>query len=136
MIMPAGDSAMNNSRLGKLLEQWCTEVDGRPGQWKFSFDDVEMFCLTDEHHDRMRVIAPIAPLEGQPDGLFLACLQANYDRALDARYCIDDDMIWGAFLHPLGSLTDSLLHSALKQVAAISKNFGTSFSSGELVFTL
>ena len=61
-------------------------------------------------------------------------LEANYDRALDARYCINNEVIWSAFLHPLAELNDRQFLNALDQVVTLKNNFGSSYTSSGLVF--
>ena len=125
---------MNNERLGKLIETIGSDVEGQTGFWQFNFGKVRLICITDEAHDRMRVMTPIASIDELSSEHFLACMNANLDRALDARYCVNNDTLWGAFIHPLGCLTDSLFHSACSQVSDVAVNFGGSYSSGGLSF--
>jgi hypothetical protein len=125
---------MDNDGLEELIERMGTGVKGEAGCWQFTSHGVEMVCVTDEQHDRMRVMTPIARLEDMQAEEVVACLQANFDRALDARYCLQDGLLWGAFLHPLRALSEELFESALRQVAGLRHNYGTSYSSGELVF--
>ncbi|MEM6732672.1 MAG: hypothetical protein AAF658_14025, partial [Myxococcota bacterium] len=58
----------------------------------------------------------------------------NFDSALDARYAIANDQIWSVFVHPLSSLTPRDLVSGIAQTANCVATFGSSFSSGALVF--
>jgi len=134
MISVPRPSPMNNEKLGEAIARIGSEVEGQSGFWQFNFGEVRLICITDETHDRMRVMTPIASVEELSSEHFLACMNANFDRALDARYCINNDTIWGAFIHPLGCLTDSLFHSACSQVSDVAVNFGGSYSSGGLSF--
>ena len=93
-----------------------------------------MFCVTDELHDRMRVMAPILPVADLENGMLEMCMEANFDRALDARYCTSDGTVWGAYIHPLRCLTDAQFQSAVRQVAEVTRNFGSTFSSSQLEF--
>jgi len=61
-------------------------------------------------------------------------LQANYDSALDARYATAQGLIWSVFVHPLSSLAEEFLASAIGQVHTAAETFGTTFSSGELIY--
>lgn len=135
MIKAAEYSGMNDVQLDALIREIAEQVISESsGAWRFDIDGVRMYCITDRNHDRMRVITPIASLSETPVETLRACMQANFDRALDARYCIHDDVIWGAFIHPLSSLTDELFESGVFQVAQVARNFGGTFSSGALVF--
>lgn len=93
--------------------------------------------LTDERADRMRIMMPIRPFDPeQVEDLRLAliALHANYDRALDARYALQDGVLWSVFIHPLGSLTSDDFANALRQVQTLRKSTGTTYSSGDLLF--
>ena len=99
--------------------------------------DGTLMVITDEKANRMRIMMPIQSFDvSQPQDLKTAIivLHANYDRALDARYAISDGLLWSAFIHPLSSLTEEDLASALDQVRTLRKNTGTSYSSGALQF--
>ncbi len=43
-------------------------------------------------------------------------------------------MVCAAYIHPLSPLRPEEVYSALRQVAELVKTFGTTYSSGELVF--
>lgn len=96
-----------------------------------------LFVMTDERADRMRVMVPIRPFDPQRVEdlqLGLIALHANYDRALDARYAVNEGVLWSVFIHPLGSLTPADLANALGQVQKLRENTGTSYSSSDLLF--
>lgn len=134
MISVPTSPGMNNRKLDALIHRMGDNVDGRAGFWQFDFDGRPLICISDESHDRMRVMTPIAEVDDLDDDLIMACLSANYDRALDARYCVKGDTLWGAFIHPLLPLDDDLFFSGCSQVAEIARNFGSTFSSGKLAF--
>ena len=134
MIFAPKRGGMNNTGLDRLIRKIGANVSGEPGYWQFDAHDCDMLCITDEVHDRMRVMTPVATVSELSPEQVVACLEANFDRALDARYCLREGVLWGAFIHPLNALTDELFESAVRQVAGVRKNFGDSYSSGELVF--
>ncbi len=134
MILPLQPSGMNNSRLDRLIRELGGEVDGEPGYWRFSAMGTTLLCVTDESHDRMRIMTPVAEIKDISEEELRSCMEANFDRALDARYCIKGDTLWGAFIHPLNSLREEQFHSAVRQVCEVARNFGTTYSSGELIF--
>jgi len=113
---------MNNQRIGQIVKEYAGEIDeAELGYWKFSYQD-------------MRVISPVAQTSELDDELIRECMKANFDRALDARYAISGEYLWSAFIHPLTELKDTQLIDALDQVATLAKNFGSSFTSSELLF--
>ena len=134
MIFALGSSGMDNAGLQELIEKFGTDIQGEPGFWHFEAHGVQMVCITDESHNRMRLMAPIVQLSEVDAQQLVTCMEANFDRALDARYCLQDGTLWGAFIHPLDPLSADLFESAVRQVAAVCQNFGDSYSSGELVF--
>ena len=132
MFAPAG---MNNKQLGVLIRKAATQVhEDQLGFWKFEVEDSIAFVITDESHNRMRIMSPVIELASVPSDTLQILLEANYDRALDARYCINNEVIWSAFLHPLAELNDRQFLNALDQVVTLKNNFGSSYTSSGLVF--
>ncbi|MDB2686502.1 type III secretion system chaperone [Mariniblastus sp.] len=132
MIAP---TTMNNQRLRELIRQKASTIhEDELGFWKFEFDEMLVLVITDESHNRMRIISPVLELDSMPDEQWKVLMSANFDRALDARYCVNGDMLWSAFIHPLEQLTSGQFLNGLQQVVTLAKNYGTSYSSGEVVF--
>ena len=125
---------MTTSAMGKLLESYLTELEGENGFWRGSRGDVPVFVFSDDEHDRMRLMAPIGVVEELDSELLHVLLQANYDRALDARYAMRNKELWAVVVHPLATLATDDLPSMFDQVVMLVKNTGTTFSSTELVF--
>ena len=126
---------MTNERLGSLINKIAEEIhEEQLGFWRFNYQEKTVYVITDEVHNRMRIISPVIQAESlQKDELSLL-LSANYDRALDARYCINDGILWSAFIHPLIELGEAQFLDAVKQVVGLCINYGSSYSSGVLVF--
>ena len=61
-------------------------------------------------------------------------MAANFHTALDGRYATSEGVLYAAFIHPLSPLTEEELASALRQVAALARNFGTTYSSDALLY--
>ena len=132
MIASAG---MNNKQLGALIRKAATQIhEDQLGFWKFEVGDAIVFVITDESHNRMRIMSPVIELGSVPDEALQILLEANYDRALDARYCIKNEVVWSAFLHPLAELNDRQFLDALNQVVTLNSNYGSSYTSSDLVF--
>ena len=128
-------SEMDNEQLGKLIRNTATAIDeDQPGFWKFEFGGSMVLVITDESHNRMRIMTPVFDIDAISTDTFRVLLSANFDRALDARYCIKDNVLWSAFLHPLRELDDDQFLDALNQVVTLSKNYGTTYTSSDLVF--
>ena len=124
---------MNNQKLQEVLAS-LSDIEGAKGNWKFAIDGIMFFCLTDEFHNRMRIIAPITKVENLEQEHIQKCMEANFHTALDIRYAFSDGVVWAAFIHPLKELTEAQIQSAVNQVYSGVKTFGTYYSSGSLSF--
>lgn len=117
-----------------LLKDVVQDLKGESGQWRFTYGGVDMAMLTSVVHDRMRIIAPIGPDADLSAEQRQRMLAANFHSALDARYATSNGMIYAAYLHPLSSLQQDEVRSALQQIAQLVKTFGTTYSSSDLSF--
>jgi len=136
MIQPLHNQneEMNNGRLDALIREIDADAKGQPGAWQFQSGGRTLVCFTDERANRMRIMTPIGAVDLSDSEEMARCLAANFDRALDARYCISGDQLWSAFLHPLSSLDEEMFQQAAHQVATLADNHGTTYSSGDLIF--
>jgi hypothetical protein len=125
---------MTTQAMGKLLESYVTELEGQPGFWRGVRSEVPVFVFSDDEHDRMRIMAPIGVIEELDSDLLHVLLQANYDRALDARYAMRGNELWSVVVHPLATLATDDLPNLFDQTVLLVKNTGTTFASTELVF--
>ncbi|MEM9173723.1 MAG: hypothetical protein AAGC67_00675 [Myxococcota bacterium] len=101
---------------------------------EFEYRGIQILAVSDPVHDRMRLISPITTIDQLSAQRLAEMLVANFHTSLDGRYAIADGTVFAAFLHPLSSLDAELLASAIRQVAALQRNFGTTYSSDELTF--
>jgi len=124
----------DNRRLQDMLSRLGTDVRGRVGAWEIQYGQVPMMVFTSEPHDRMRIMAMVGDENLARDANLTFLMEANFDRALDARYALLQNKLWAVYLHPLGALTESELTSALMQVANLVKTYGTTYSSSTLQF--
>lgn len=86
--------------------------------------------MTDENHNRMRAMTPVAQADSlSPDDL-RTLLEANFDRALDARYALYKGALWSVYIHPLRELGESqfedALHQLSSQLSTLADHYGTS----------
>ncbi len=126
--------AMNNALLGALLNDRLTALKGEPGQWQARIDDWTLYVFTDEHHDRVRIMVPVAEIGPRDVELLMVALSANFDRALEAKYAMTDGILWATFLHRLSWVTEAEIDDAIDQVLTLEQNTGSTFTSTELVF--
>lgn len=101
---------------------------------EYKLEQTSLFLIYDENADRMRIIAPIIEASKlEPEDLKIL-LTANFDRALDVKYAIYNDVLWSVFAHPLGALSQNEVIKGLHQVKALVDNYGSSYSSMDVVF--
>ena len=93
-----------------------------------------MMCLTDEFHNRMRIVTPVAEMKDVTDEQIRAAMEGNFHSALDVKYAISSDVMWVAYIHPLKELTKDQLLDAISQVYNGAMTFGTIYTSTELGF--
>ena len=125
---------MTPERLGELVELVDPDAERAGNGYIFKVQDRDLRLVYDENADRMRVITPIIPASDLPEELLERMLQANFDAVLDSRYAIGGGMVWSVFIHRLSSLTDEDLISGIAQAAIAADTFGTTFTSGAVVF--
>lgn len=126
--------AMTNQHLDQIIRRLDEGVQGRPGLWRLRIEGVQVTVITDENADRMRILVPVTEVDGLKQGELFRLLQANFDSALDARYAVAKDIVWSAYIHPLGSLGDKEFLSGLGQTVNLALTFRAGYSSGALVF--
>ena len=125
---------MTNARLQELVNELSGEVQGQLGYWKMKVSGRDIFVVTDESHNRMRIMTPVADDKGLDTEELHRLLSANFDRALDAKYAISQNTLWSVFTHPLAELTDEQFIGCVGQVVTLADNFGGSYSSSGLFF--
>jgi hypothetical protein len=125
---------MTTSAIGKLLDSYLTDLEGEDGFWRGVREDVQLFVLSDDSHDRMRIMAPIGELKDIETKVLQLLLEANYDRALDAKYAMRGNEVWSVSVHPLATLAPDDFASFLDQVVRLVKNTGSTYASSDLVF--
>jgi len=125
---------MTHSTLGRLLERLLVEMEGSDGFWHGQRDDVTVYVVSDLEHDRMRIMAPIGELRVNDAGFLAILLQANFDRALDAKYALRKKELWSVFMHPLSTVVPDDLGLYIDQVIRLVKNTGSPYASSDLIF--
>jgi|SRR5687767_6395016 len=125
---------MTLGTLGQLLDRLLEEKEGSEGFWHGQRDGVTIYVVADEEHDRMRIMSPIGEMRKADAGFLAILLQANFDRALDAKYALRKREVWSVFMHPMSTLVPDDLGTFIDQVARLVKNTGTTYASSDLVF--
>lgn len=125
---------MTNQKLKEILEKEGEIVEGEMGYWQVNYKERLILVITDEVHNRMRIISPIAETKELEQKYYREMLEAQFDRALDVKYAINKDIVWSVFAHPLRELTEEQVVDALSQVYYAAQNFGGSYVSTDLIF--
>jgi hypothetical protein len=125
---------MTSDGISNILGSYLTELEGKVGFWRGLRDEVQLFVLSDDDHDRIRIMAPIGEVKDLEPDLLHVLLQANYDRALDARYAMRGKEVWSVSVHPLATLAPDDFGDFLDQVVRLVKNTGSTYASSDLVF--
>lgn len=125
---------MTNEKIQKILYREATDIQGRPGAWQFTFRELPLMILTDESANRMRIMSPVLEEKDLAAEQYKLMLEANFDRALDAKYAVFDSLVWSVFTHPLAELGVEQLKDAMGQVVRLNETFGTTYNSTDFVF--
>ncbi|MEM6611070.1 MAG: hypothetical protein AAF652_02235 [Cyanobacteria bacterium P01_C01_bin.72] len=125
---------MNIDRLDSILREQIRNISAQPGRWQFSLNDLSILVLADPNANRMRIFTPVASATELTREQMQKMMLANFHTALDARYAIADGFIVSTFIHPLSTLQERDLLSAINQVSSLATTFGSSYTSGEMLF--
>jgi len=125
---------MSNKKLGKILTEVTDSISGTDGYWQASYKEMILIVITDENHNRMRMITPIAYVKDLDEENITKALEANFHSALDVKYAISDSLMWTVFIHPLKELSEDQIKDGISQLFYSAVTFGGSYSSTDLVF--
>ena len=135
---PAEPGASAHETTAKDLAAWVQRVDATAktagNVWEFTHGGRQVVLVFDEAAGRMRIMTAAADVAELTKEAIGRALQANFDTALDARYAVAHGVVWSAFIHPLPTLDQSEFFSGLQQVVNAADTFGTTYSSGGLLF--
>lgn len=130
----AAQEPMTNDRMEDILRQEAEKMEGETGSWMLYFREHIILVLTDQENNRMRIFTPIVEEKELTPVEMQKMLEANFHSALDAKYAFYEGFAVSVFTHPLAELSQIQLVDALQQVVNLASNFGTSYSSTDLIF--
>ena len=130
----ASQGNMTADRLGDIVRIVDPNAEELGNGFSFSVEERALRLVYDERADRMRIVTPIISSANLPEEVLMRMLQANFDSALDVRYAVGGGNVWSVFIHRMSSLKAEDLISGIAQTAIAAETFGTSFSSGAVVF--
>ncbi len=131
---PSAEASASLDMIDAALKEIDDTIERDGNSWQFSIDETQILIVSDPLAERMRIMVPIIQADSLSPELLARMMQANFDSALDARYAIANGLLWGTYIHPLTSLSKEQFLSGLGQTISIVATFGTSFSSGTVVF--
>jgi len=133
-VEPAQRVEMTQSQMAAIVAEMAGEYQGTPNNLQFSYNGAPMSLISDEDNNRMRLLTPIVSVDSINDELLQASMVSNFHLALDARYAIGNGVLYATYIHPLKELTKGQLESAMRQVSSLRSTFGSTFTSGELLY--
>ena len=131
---PTAPLEMTRELLEEAVVRIATVTDGGGGVLAAVYDEVPMLVVSDAAMDRMRIVSPIVEVTELSDRELAIMMEANFHSSLDARYATSEGVLYSVFIHPLSSLDERALESAMRQVAGLVRNFRSTWSSDEMIF--
>ncbi len=128
------EQPMTLERMSEIVLSLDENAQSNQNMFQMTVQDVPVLIITDEQSDRMRAMVPIRSAEGMTHEEITRVMQANFDTALDARYAIAQNRLWGVFIHPLSRLNKTQFISGLGQAVNIAKTYGTLYTGGSINF--
>lgn len=133
-VASALPEGMTRERLEAAVVRIATVTEGGGGVIAAVYDEVPMLVVSDQTMDRMRIVSPIVETAELDERELAIMMEANFHSTLDARYATSEGVLYSVFIHPLSGLDESELESAMRQVAALVRNFRSTWSSDEMIF--
>lgn len=134
MFAAASAEPMTQEQMETIVKGFTEKANGEKGAVEFVYNNVAMALVSNQEFDRMRILAPIARYADLSREQIDISLAANFHRALDARYALSNGILYSVYIHPLSSLDEAQLRSAIFQVANLALSFGSGYTSGMLDF--
>ena len=125
---------MTAERLAQIIMDIDPDAANTPSGIELTIEDIPVLVVMAPAADRMRAMVPIASVEDVAPEEMSRMMQANFDTALDARYAVAQDRVWGVFIHPPGALEREQFLSAIAQTVNLARTYGTLYSGGAQVF--
>ncbi len=125
---------MDLKALKLALAQRAIVVEENNNMVEYDLDGVHIYLVTDESANRMRLMAGVIEQAKLKEEDLVVLMEANFDRALDAKYALSNNVLWSVFAHPLRELEKEQAIDALYQVKNLVKNYGGTYTSTDFVF--
>ncbi|MGB0525231.1 MAG: hypothetical protein ACPGJS_19820 [Flammeovirgaceae bacterium] len=133
-LFSANAQNMTNKKMDAIIRKEAQKVEGQLGGWEFIYGNRPVMIITDDNANRMRIMTPIIEEKDMPEGRMKTLLEANFDRALDAKYSLFKNVLWSTYTHPLKELTKDQLIDAMQQVVRLADTYGSTYTSTDMIF--
>lgn len=130
----AWSSPMEQFEMESIVKSLDKDAKGGGGVVELTYSGVKLILISDEKHDRMRIISQIADYKALTREHIDAIMESNFHTALDARYAVSEGVLYSVYVHPISGLNKNQIESALLQVANLALSFGREYSSGVLSY--
>jgi hypothetical protein len=94
---------MTQARLQDAIQDIGTKLFISGNVVRFTFDGLELICMSDVKVDRMSIVTPIVELTDIGPEQPVLAMTANFHSAFDARYAISQGYVYAAFIHALSA---------------------------------
>ncbi|TRX47145.1 hypothetical protein FNH22_30465 [Fulvivirga sp. M361] len=131
---PLSGQDMDFKTLKLALAQRAVVVEEQNNMVEYELDGVHIYLVTDESANRMRLMAGVVEQSKIEADEMVTLMQANFDKALDAKYALSKGVLWSVFAHPLKELEKEQIVDALYQVKNLVNNYGTTYTSTDFIF--
>ena len=125
---------MDLKSLKLALAQRAVVVAENGPSVEYELDGIQIYLIADESANRMRLISGITEESKVKAEDLKKMMEANFDRALDAKYALSNGFLWSVYAHPLKELEKEQLIDALYQVKNLVNNYGTTYNSTDFIF--
>ncbi|MBE9044385.1 CesT family type III secretion system chaperone [Pleurocapsales cyanobacterium LEGE 10410] len=86
--------------------------------WQIKNSQIHLLVILSEDRSWLRLLSPIAAAS-EAQSLLPQLLEDNFDLTQEARYAINQNVLWGVFHHRLESLTPEDFESAIASLVAL-----------------
>ena len=128
------EDEMTQTMMEDIVISLADEYRGRQGFLEFQAQGMAMQLISDAKNDRMRIVTPVIEYSRVTAEQKDRMLEANFHSALDARYAVNNGIVFATYIHPLSSLRPEQIEFAVYQVYQLRASFGDGYTSGALVF--
>ena len=138
--MPSGQvysqnkNEMDNYKMNTIIHKESLKVEGKMGNWQAVYGNRLLYIITDANANRMRIMTPIVEMKEVKKKELKILLEANFDRALDAKYSIFEEYLMSVYTHPLKELTREQFIDAMQQVVVLANTYGSTYTSTNMIF--